>query len=112
DASLIDGLNKKTNKVLLSTTTGFSNIAKPTAYLTTNKEHIIKALPFQRDLESVSIYVETGRHEGIDYIFILPNQNIEAKKQELEQYVLDTCIKKESFYNGKSQGFDYFIPDA
>lgn len=112
DASLVKNMDVRKEKVMVSTTTGFSNLAKPKAYLTTHKNHLIKLLPFQKGLDTVSIFVEKKLHDGFNYIFILPDQNIDGLKKELEQYVLDTCIKKESNYNGKSYGFDYFIPNA
>jgi len=69
----------------LSVTSSFQNVLKKEAYLTTDKDHSISKTDFQFPLLGIKIYVPTGRHEGVMYIFLLPDQEIDNLKSELEK---------------------------
>ena len=73
----------------LSVTSAISNVLRQEAYLTTNKDHSISKTDFQFPLLGIKIYVPTGRHEGVMYIFLLPEQDLDSLKKELQKRALD-----------------------
>lgn len=99
--SIPNGFEIKKDVAYLSVTTGVSNVLTQNAYLTTQKNYDIKKEKFQFALTGIEIYVSTGRHEGIKYNFLLPDQDINEFKKELKKRALSAGkLIEEGFCKG------------